>query len=71
MRFASVTAASFLWLAPLRAVMTILEKIGPEFERNTGHRLNVSSDIALNNVRRVMAGEPFDLLIASLPKWTT
>jgi molybdate transport system substrate-binding protein len=79
MRFASVIAASLLWFALLvgpsqaadikilstRAVMTILEKIGPEFERDTGHRLDVSSDIALNNVRRVMAGEPFDLLIAS------
>jgi molybdate transport system substrate-binding protein len=79
MRFAPVIAASLLWFAPLvepiqaadikilstRAVMTILDKIGPDFERNTGHRLNVSSDIALNNVRRVMAGEPFNVLIAS------
>ena len=48
-----------------RAVMTILEKVGPDFERTTGHKLIVSSDIALNHVRRVNAGEPFDLLIAS------
>jgi len=48
-----------------RAVMTILDTVGPEFERATGHKLHVSSDIAINHVRRVMAGEPFDLLIAS------
>jgi molybdate transport system substrate-binding protein len=79
MRIVSFIAASLFWFAALvepsqaadikilstRAVKTILDKIGPQFEGDTGHRLNVSSDIALNNVRRVMAGEPFDLLIAS------
>jgi len=48
-----------------RSATTILEKVGPEFERQTGHKLHVSSDIAINHVRRVMAGEPFDLLVAS------
>jgi molybdate transport system substrate-binding protein len=79
MRFARITAMSLFALASsvvagqaadikilsTRAVMTILEKVGPEFERTTGHKLVVSSDIALNHVRRVMAGEPFDLLVAS------
>jgi molybdate transport system substrate-binding protein len=51
-----------------RAVMTILETVGPEFERATGHKLDVSSDIAINHVRRVMAGEPFDL--PRLARWT-
>lgn len=48
-----------------RSVMTILDRIGPEFERTTGHTLNVSSDVAINLVRRVEAGEPFDFLVAS------
>ena len=48
-----------------RAVMTILETVGPDFERETGHKLHVSSDVAINHVRRVMAGEPFDVLVAS------
>src|SRR3954463_7686347 len=48
-----------------RAVMTILETVGPDFERQTGHKLHVSSDVAINQVRRIMAGEAFDLLIAS------
>jgi molybdate transport system substrate-binding protein len=48
-----------------RSVMTILDRIGPEFERTTGHTLNVNSDVAINLVRRVEAGEPFDFLVAS------
>ena len=48
-----------------RAVMTILQTVGPEFERATGHTLHVSSDVAINHVRRVMADEPFDLLVAA------
>ena len=48
-----------------RAVMTILEKVGPDFERRTGHKLHVSSDVAINQIRRVIADEPFDILIAS------
>src|SRR5437879_3488241 len=78
MRFARIIALSSLAVASIdsgraadikilstRAVMTILEKIGPEFERTTGHRLHVSSDVAINHVRRIIAGEPFDLLVAS------
>jgi len=66
--FASSVAAS--WAADVkilstRAVMTILETVGPEFERTAGHKLHVSSDVAINHVRRVMANEPFDLLVAS------
>jgi len=70
MRFARIIALSSLAFAALdssraaevkilstRAVMTILETVGPEFERTTGHKLHVSSDIAINHVRRVMAGE--------------
>ena len=48
-----------------RSVMTILDKLGPEFERTSGHTLNYSSDVAINLVRRIDAGEAFDLLVAS------
>jgi molybdate transport system substrate-binding protein len=48
-----------------RAIGTILEKVGPEFERATGHHLNVTTDIAIRMVRRIEAGEPFDFLVAS------
>jgi molybdate transport system substrate-binding protein len=48
-----------------RAIATVLDKIGPEFERTTGHRLNVTTDIAIRMVRRIQAGEPFDFLVAA------
>src|SRR5687768_8852653 len=48
-----------------RAIATVLDKIGPEFERTTGHRLDVTTDIAIRMVRRIQAGQPFDLLVAA------
>jgi len=51
-------------MAP-RAIWTILNEAGPEFERTTGHKLNVSVDLAAVVVRRVNAGEPFDIAVAT------
>jgi molybdate transport system substrate-binding protein len=48
-----------------RAIMTVLGKIGPGFERTTGHTLDITTDIAIRMVRRIEAHEPFDLLVAS------
>lgn len=48
-----------------RAIMTVLEKTGPEFERTTGHKLDLTTDIAIRMVRRIQAGEPFDFLVAA------
>jgi molybdate transport system substrate-binding protein len=48
-----------------RAIMTVVEKIGPEFERMTGHTLDITTDIAIRMVRRIEAHEPFDFLVAS------
>ena len=61
---ASASAAEVRILTT-RSVMTILDKIGPEFERTSGHTLNYSSDVAINLLRRIEAGEAFDLLVAS------
>jgi len=63
--FADPGQAADIKVLSTRAVMTILEKVGPDFERQSGHKLHVSSDVAINHVRRVIAGERFDLLIAS------
>jgi len=46
-----------------RAVATVLHEIGGQFEQSTGHRLIVSSDLGPNFVRRIAAGEKFDVLI--------
>jgi molybdate transport system substrate-binding protein len=50
-----------------RAIATVLEKIGPEFERQTGHRLNVISGFGPVFVRQINAGEPFDVFVSTPP----
>jgi molybdate transport system substrate-binding protein len=47
-----------------RAIATVLTEIGPQFERATGHKLIISSDLPPAFVRRANAGEPFDILIS-------
>ncbi len=51
-----------IWTA--RAIATVLAEIGSEFERTTGHKLIISSDLPPAFLRRVNAGESFDLLIS-------
>ena len=63
--FTAGASAAEVRILTTRSVMTILDKIGPEFERTSGHTLNYSSDVAINLVRRIEAGEAFDLLVAS------
>ncbi len=50
-----------VWTA--RAIATVLAEVGPQFERATGHKLTVSSDLSAPFVRRAHAGEPFDIMI--------
>lgn len=64
--FARITAASAaeIKVFTARAGATVLEKIGPEFERVTGHRLNVIYDADFGAIlRRIAANEPFDVVI--------
>ena len=48
-----------------RAIATVLAETGAEFERTTNSKLHVTSDIAVRMVRRIQAGESFDVLVAS------
>ena len=48
-----------------RAIATVLDKTGAEFERTTGYKLNVTTDIAIRMVRQIQSGESFDVLVAS------
>jgi molybdate transport system substrate-binding protein len=61
---APANAAEIKIMAP-RAIATVLEAAGPEFEHATGHKLNVSVDLAAVVVRRVNAGEAFDIAVAA------
>jgi molybdate transport system substrate-binding protein len=46
-----------------RVTKMIVEDIGPQFERATGHQLVVVTDVAAVMKRRIEAGEPFDLAV--------
>ena len=50
-----------------RAVGTVLEKIGPEFEKGTGHKLNITTGLSSEFVGRINAGEAFDVVAAPPP----
>ncbi len=50
-----------------RAGATVLEKIGPEFERATGNKLNIISGFGPRFVERIDGGESFDILIVGPP----
>jgi molybdate transport system substrate-binding protein len=66
--FAQVAAANAadVRVFTARAIATVLEKIGPEFERTTGHKLDVVSGFGPVFVRQINAGDPFDVFV-SLP----
>src|SRR5215211_1496239 len=48
-----------------RAIATVLEKVGPDFHRATGHKLNVISGFGPDFVRRINAGESFDIIVSA------
>jgi molybdate transport system substrate-binding protein len=59
-----------VWTA--RAIATVLAEIGPQFERTTGHRLNVYSGLPDDFQRRANAGDPCDILVsgsAPVARW--
>ena len=62
---ANVTAADAdelkIWTA--RAITTVLDKIGPEFERSSGYKLNITTDTSPPLVKRIYAGESFHILV--------
>jgi molybdate transport system substrate-binding protein len=58
-----VAAADEIRVWTTRAIATVLAEVGGEFERATGHRLVITTDLPPAFLRRAQAGEPFDLLI--------
>ena len=46
-----------------RVTKMMVDDIGPQFERTTGHRLVVVTDVAAVMKRRIESGEPFDLAV--------
>ena len=68
MLFASVShnaaRSSDLKIFASRAIWTVLTEIGPEFEKNSGHKLDVITGLSSEFVRRINAGEMFDVIAA-------
>jgi molybdate transport system substrate-binding protein len=66
----SLPAAVLMQAPPLRvfttrAIRTVLDQVGPEFERSRRQPLDITTDIAAPMVRRIRGGEPFDVLVAA------
>src|SRR5262249_21785473 len=47
-----------------RAVWTVLAAIGPDFEKTSGHKLNTTTGLSGEFVRRINSGEGFDVVAA-------
>jgi molybdate transport system substrate-binding protein len=59
----SAASSAELKIFGSRVTKMIVEDIGPQFERTTGHRLVVLTDVAAVMKRRIEAGESFDLAV--------
>ena len=57
-----VAAAEIKIMTP-RSMWTVLKEIGPEFERTSGYKLKVDTDIAATLADRIISGESFDVFV--------
>lgn len=48
-------------------VRAVMQELGSQFERTTGHKLTISFDVANALKRRIDAGESFDVAILTVP----
>jgi molybdate transport system substrate-binding protein len=63
MTAASPASSAELTIFGSRVTRMIVEEIGPQFERASGHHLVVLTDVAAVMKRRIEAGEPFDMAV--------
>jgi molybdate transport system substrate-binding protein len=54
-----------------KVIANVLDKIGPEFERTTGHKLNVVSVFGPVFLKQINAGEPFDVFVSAVANMET
>jgi molybdate transport system substrate-binding protein len=60
---ASPASGAELTIFGSRVTRMIVDEVGSQFERVTGHHLVVVTDVAAAMKRRIEAGEPFDLAV--------
>jgi len=63
----TIAEAAEIRILTARAGATVLEKIASECERVSGHKVQIITGFGPELVRRINAGEPFDILIAGAP----
>ena len=61
----SMVRADEIKVFTAKAIATVLEQVGPDFQRATGHRLNVVSGFGPDFVGRINAGESFDVVVSA------
>ena len=61
--FAHASEAAELKIMTPRSMWTVLKEIGPQFERTSGYKLNVVTDIAATLADRIIDGESFDIFV--------
>ncbi len=64
---ASSFAAELVIYTP-RALWTVLNEVGPEFERSSGHKLKVTTDIAETLAKRIEGGDVADIYVGPPPQ---
>jgi len=60
---AHASEAAELKIMTPRSMWTVLKEIGPQFERMSGYKLNVVTDVAATLADRVIDGESFDIFV--------
>src|SRR5215470_16105265 len=60
----TVATTAELTIFASRAIWTVLQEVGPSFERATGHKLRVMTGLSPAFAKRIDAGELFDLMFA-------
>jgi molybdate transport system substrate-binding protein len=60
---AHASEAAELKIMTPRSMWTVLKEIGPQFERTSGCKLNVVTDIAATLADRIVDGESFDIFV--------
>lgn len=60
---AAASEAAELKIMTPRSMWTVLKEVGPQFERTSGYKLNVVTDIAATLADRIIDGESFDIFV--------
>jgi molybdate transport system substrate-binding protein len=61
--------ASEITVCAARAIATVLAQVGPQFEKETGHKLKVVSTKNLRFLNKPEAEEAFDVLVSAPPEF--